>query len=220
MIGRISLRRIFTGLAFAAGAAALLPSAALAQQPREGAQYERLAAPQTTDSPGKIEVTEFFWYSCPHCYSLEPTLETWIKNQPKDVVVRRVPVRFNAGMEPQQRLYYTLEALGKLDQLHRMVFTAIHEQRQPLNTADRILDWAVKQGIDKKQFSDAYKSFGVQSKVQRAAKLAEAYKINGVPTLTINGRYVTSPSQAGSNGAALQVADFLIAKSRTEGVAK
>lgn len=220
MIGRRSLSRFLTGLAFAAATVAFLPSAAQAQQPREGTEYTRLKQPQATESAGKIEVTEFFWYSCPHCNALEPGLEAWIKKLPADVVIKRVPVRFNAGMEPQQRLYYTLEALGKIDQLHRMVFTAIHDQHQPMNTADRIADWAAKQGLDKAQFTAAYNSFGVQSKVQRAAKLSENYQIDGVPTLAINGRYLTSPAQAGSNAAALQVADFLIAQARKEGVAK
>ncbi|NYE25104.1 thiol:disulfide interchange protein DsbA/DsbL [Pigmentiphaga litoralis] len=220
MIGRRSVSRLLTGLAFAAASVALLPSVASAQQFREGTEYTRLAQPQQTESQGKIEVTEFFWYSCPHCNALEPSLETWIKKQPADVVIKRVPVKFNAGMEPQQRLYYTLEALGKVDQLHRMVFSAIHEQRQPLNTADRIADWASKNGLDKAQFTAAYNSFGVQSKVQRAAKLSESYKIDGVPTLAINGKYLTSPAQAGSNAAALQVADFLIAQARKEGGAK
>ncbi|VCU68945.1 Thiol:disulfide interchange protein DsbA precursor [Pigmentiphaga humi] len=215
MIGRFSLRRMFAGMALAAGFVAALPGLAQAQQPREGTEYARLQQPQPTDSPGKIEVTEFFWYSCPHCSALEPALESWIKQLPQDVVVRRVPVRFNAGMEPQQRLYYTLEALGKVDQLHPLVFKAIHEQRQPLNTADRIVDWAQKQGLDRKQFMDTYNSFGVQSKVQRAGKLAEAYKIDGVPSLAVNGRYLTSPSMTGSNLGALQVADFLIGKERT-----
>ena len=214
MIGRISFRHMFAGLALAAGFVAALPGIAQAQQPREGTEYLRLQQPQATDSPGKIEVTEFFWYSCPHCNALEPSLEAWIKKLPPDVAVRRVPVRFNAGMEPQQRLYYTLEALGKVEQLHRLVFTAIHEQRQPLNTANRIFDWAEKQGLDRAQFTAAYNSFGVQSKVQRATKLAEAYKIDGVPTLAINGRYLTSPSLTGSNLGALQVADFLIGKER------
>jgi thiol:disulfide interchange protein DsbA len=220
MIGRRSVSRLLTGLAFAAASVALLPSMASAQQFREGTEYTRLAQPQQTESQGKIEVTEFFWYSCPHCNALEPSLESWIKKQPADVVIKRVPVKFNAGMEPQQRLYYTLEALGKVDQLHRMVFSAIHEQRQPLNTADRIADWAQKNGLDKAQFTAAYNSFGVQSKVQRAAKLSESYKIDGVPTLAINGKYLTSPAQAGSNAAALQVADFLIAQARKEGGAK
>ncbi|MPS25252.1 thiol:disulfide interchange protein DsbA/DsbL [Pigmentiphaga sp.] len=214
MIGRFSFRHIVASLALAAGFVAALPGTAQAQQPREGTEYIRLQQPQATDSPGKVEVTEFFWYSCPHCNALEPSLEAWIKKLPPDVVVRRVPVRFNAGMEPQQRLYYTLEALGKVDQLHRMVFTAIHEQRQPLNTANRIFDWAEKQGLDRAQFTAAYNSFGVQSKVQRATKLAEAYKIDGVPTLAINGRYLTSPSMTGSNLGALQVADFLIGREK------
>jgi len=215
MIGRYAFRHMFASLALAAGFVAALPGTAQAQQPREGTEYIRLQQPQATDSPGKVEVTEFFWYSCPHCNALEPSLESWIKKLPADVVVRRVPVRFNAGMEPQQRLYYTLEALGKVDQLHRMVFTAIHEQRQPLNTVNRIFDWAEKQGLDRAQFTAAYNSFGVQSKVQRATKLAEAYKIDGVPTLAINGRYLTSPSLTGSNLGALQVADFLIGRERT-----
>lgn len=213
---RLSLRRFAIGLALAAGTVFVLPSTALAQQPREGAQYSRLPQPQATDNPGKIEVTEFFWYSCPHCNALEPGLEAWIKKLPADVVVNRVPVRFNAGMEPEQRLYYTLEAMGKLDQLHRMVFSAIHTQRERLTTDDRIIEWAAKQGLDKAKFTATYKSFGIQSKVQRAGRLSEAYRIDGVPTLAVDGRYLTSPSQAGGNAAALQVADFLIAKARSE----
>ncbi|GAA4324055.1 thiol:disulfide interchange protein DsbA/DsbL [Pigmentiphaga soli] len=211
------LRRLGATLALAAGAAFLLPAAAQAQQPREGAEYTRLPQPQPTDSPGKIEVTEFFWYSCPHCNALEPSLEAWIRKQPADVVVRRVPVRFNAGMEPQQRLYYTLESLGKVDEFQAKVFNAIHQERQPLNTADRIIDWAARQGFDKAQFTATFNSFGVQSKVQRAVKLAEAYNIDGVPTLAVNGHYVTSPAQTGSNASALQVLDFLVAKERSGG---
>lgn len=217
MIGRRSFNRALAGAAVLAAGVAVLPSVAQAQQFREGAEFIRLKQPQATESAGKIEVTEFFWYSCPHCNALEPSLEAWVKKLPADVVVKRVPVRFNAGMEPQQRLYYTLEAMGKIDQLHRMVFSAIHEQRQPLNTADRIADWASKQGLDKAQFTAAYNSFGVQTKVQRATKMAEAYQVDGVPMLAVNGRYLTSPAQAGSNAAALQVADYLIALARKDG---
>jgi thiol:disulfide interchange protein DsbA len=216
MIGRSPFRSLLAGLALVAGFSAFLPATAQAQQqPREGTEYIRLQTPQATDSPGKIEVTEFFWYSCPHCNALEPSLEAWIKKLPADVVVRRVPVRFNAGMEAQQHLFYTLEALGKVDELHARVFNAIHQENQQLTTEARITDWAVKQGLDKGQFTAAFNSFGVQSKVQRAAKLADAYKIDGVPTLAINGKFITSPSLAGSNVGALQVADFLIGRERS-----
>lgn len=212
--GRYS-RRLFVG---SVAALAAVPGAALAQQtqsPHEGTEYLRLAQPQAPDAPaGKIEVIEFFWYSCPHCNALEPGFEAWVKKLPADVVVHRVPIRFNIGMEPQQRLYYTLEALGKLDALHTKVFNAIHDQHLPLTTADRITDWAVQQGLDKAQFTAAYNSFGVQSKVQRATHLMEAYKIDGVPTIAVNGKYTTSPTNAGSSLGTLQVADFLIGLER------
>jgi len=147
------------------------------------------------DTPGKIEVLEFFSYGCTHCYALEPAFHAWTQTQPDDVAVRQVPVAFNAGMRPLQQLYYTLEAMGRLD-LHPAVFAAIHEQRQRLFTKEAMQDWAQRQGLDNKRFADTFDSFGVNTKVDRANALTRTYDIQGTPTVAVGGRYITSPSHA------------------------
>jgi thiol:disulfide interchange protein DsbA len=206
----------------AAAAAVVAPGlmgvrVALAQapKPREGKDYLVLEKRAPADAPaGKIEVIEFFWYSCPHCYAFEPALEAWIKAAPKDITVKRVPVGFREDFGPQQRMYYTLEALGKADELHGKFFKAIHSERLPLSTDDAIIAWAEKQGLDKAKFTEVYRSFSVASKVRRAIQLQDAYKVEGVPALGIAGRYYTDGSLAGSMERALSVTDFLIAEVR------
>ncbi|MCK9507735.1 MAG: thiol:disulfide interchange protein DsbA/DsbL [Pigmentiphaga sp.] len=188
---------------------------AVQAQPVAGKDYIELGQPQTSSAPGKIEVLEFFWYSCPHCHSLEPSFDAWAKKQGPDVVVRRVPVAFNAGMQAQQRLYYSLEALGKVDELHARVFTAIHTQRQPLTTEKQIKSWIAAQGVDAALFGKTYQSFGVNTSVSRAKSLMDTYGVKGVPAVAVGGKYLTSPSLAGSNAATLQVLDFLIEKTRS-----
>lgn len=163
---------------------------------------------------GKIEVIEFFWYSCPHCNAFEPAFDAWMKAAPKDVVVKRVPVAFRDDFAPQQRLYYALEALNKLDELHRKVFHAVHVERQALNKDDAIIAWAEKQGLDKAKFTEVFRSFSVASKLRRAGQLQDAFKVEGVPSLGIAGRYYTDGSMAGSMPRALQVTDYLIAEAR------
>jgi len=198
-------------------AAALSPAALLAQvkQPEDGAEYLTLKPTVNVNvPPGKIEVIEFFWYSCPHCNAFEPRLEPWIKRLPSDVVMKRVPVAFNAGFVPQQRLFYTLETLGKLDELHGKVFHAIHVEHVPLNQDDSILDWVGKQGLDKAKFTEIYNSFDVVSKVRRAIQLQDAFKVQGVPSIGVQGRYYTDGTLAGSNERVLQVVDYLIGQSR------
>lgn len=185
------------------------------QAPREGADYLVLDKRAPVEAPaGKVEVVEFFWYSCPHCHRFEPALEEWIRKAPKDVVVRRAPVAFRPDFEPQQRLYYVLEALGKVDELHKKVFYAIHVEKQALNTADLIAAWAEKQGINKAKFVETYNSFSVATKARKATQLQDAYKIDGVPALGIAGRYFTSGSVAQTMERALLVTDYLIAQVR------
>ena len=192
-----------------------LPAAAQVRQFKEGKDYQKLSKPASTEAPaGKIEIIEFFWYSCSHCNAFEPALNNWIKAQPKDVVIKRVPVAFQDSFIPQQKLFYALEALGKVEALHDKVFYAIHVEKQALNTDAKILDWAVKQGLDKAKFQEAYNSFSVAGKVKRATLLQEAYKVEGVPALGIAGRYYTDGSRSGSMGRALQVTDTLVADAR------
>ncbi len=209
-------RRSFaTGLL--AASAGLGQTLASAQQAfRAGKDYLVLERPLSTDvGPGKVELIEFFWYSCPHCNAFEPTFVQWIRNAPKDVVVRRVPVAFRDDFAPQQRLYYTLEAMDLIETVHAKVFHAIHVERLPLNTEALIQAWVEKQGVDGKKFSDTYKSFGVAGKVKRAVQLQNEFRVEGVPSLGIAGRFYTDGSLAGSMERALKVAEFLLSQSRT-----
>ena len=158
-------------------------------------------------------MVEFFGYWCPHCNVFEPLLDAWAKKLPAHVNFRRMPVAFNAAHEPMQRLYFALESLGLLESLHRKVFAALHVQHLRLDKDADIGDWVKTNGADATKVLDAMKSFSVATKIRQAKQLAEGYKIDGVPTLGIHGRYMTSPSIAGTAERALAAADALIAKS-------
>ena len=211
-------REFSVGAACVCGAAALgLPGAVFAQgkKPADGTDYLTLDKRVNGDAPpGKVEVIEFFWYSCPHCNAFEPKLEAWSKKLPADVFLKRVPVAFRDDFGPQQRLFYTLEALGKVGELHAKVFQAIHVERNPLNKEDLILDWAAKQGLDKAKVKELYNSFSVSSKARRATQLQDAFKVQGVPAIGVAGRYYTDGTMAGNLDRALQVTDYLIAEAR------
>jgi thiol:disulfide interchange protein DsbA len=190
---------------------------------QEGKHFVRLSTPVPVSAPaGKIEVIEFFWYGCPHCNAFEPTLDAWIKKLPADVAFKRVHVGFRPSFEPLQKLYATLEALGLVEQIHRKVFYAIHQQGVKLDKPEAIIEFAVQNGADRAKFTEMYNSFGVQSKVRLGKQLSEAYKIDGVPALGIHGRYYTSPSLAGGDNTpepegqvrALALTDQLIARAR------
>ncbi len=196
-----------------------LPGLAQAQAKafQSGSDYLTLDKPAATEAAaGQVEVVEFFWYNCPHCNGFEPLFDAWAKKQPKDVSVRRVPIAFRPDFEPQQRLYYVLEGMGKVDELHKKVFYAIHVEKQTLGTAEQITAWAEKQGIPKAKFVEMYNSFSVATKARKATQLQDAYALDGVPALGINGRYFTSGTQAKTLERSLQVADFLIGQSRNK----
>ncbi len=211
-------RRQFSRAALASTATTLgLPLSAQAQAaaPVAGRDYLVLDKPAPVEAPaGKIEVVEFFWYSCPHCFAFEPQFKAWIQKAPKDVVVRRVPVSFRADFEPQQRLYYVLEAMGKLDSLHAKVFDAIHLEKQLLNTPELVLAWAEKQGLPRAKFSELYNAFPINLKARKATQLQDAFLVDGVPALGVAGRFFTSGSLARSMERALQVTDHLISQAR------
>jgi thiol:disulfide interchange protein DsbA len=210
-------RRLFSTSVLAA-ATWLSTSLAWAQAAlfKSGKDYLTLQRPLPTDAGnGKIEVLEFFWYSCPHCNAFEPAFAQWAKAAPKDVVVRRIPVAFREDFAPQQRLYFTLEALNLLDTMHERVFAAIHVQKQLLNSDASVLAWAEKQGVDKAKFSETFKSFGVASKLKRAVQLQNEFKVEGVPSLGVAGRYYIDGTLAGSMDRALKVAESLINQTRS-----
>ena len=211
-------RRDFSLACGAAAGAAWLPTGASAQgkPPQPGTDYLVVEKPAGVEAPaGKIEVVEFFWYSCSHCNAFEPALEGWIKRAPKDVVVRRVPVAFQDSFVPQQRLFYTLEAMGLLDKLHGKVFTAIHGEKQNLAKADAIVDWVVKQGVDKAKFVEQFNSFSVATKATRGTQLQNAYRVEGVPSLGVAGRFYTDATLSKSMDRALQIVEFLAAQVRS-----
>jgi thiol:disulfide interchange protein DsbA len=202
----------------AATLAAGLPGVVLAQggEPVEGTHYIKLnqAAP-TTAPTGKVEVVEFFWYGCPHCNHFEPYLAAWAAKQPADVYFRRVPVAFRENpFGVHQRLYFAVEAMGLIPALHAKIFHAIHEEGLKLDKPELIADYIAKQGVDKAKFMGIFDSFAVQTKAKQARSLAEAYKIDGVPTLGINGQYYTSVSLNSTPEKTLAVVDALVAKSR------
>ncbi|HMM53900.1 MAG TPA: thiol:disulfide interchange protein DsbA/DsbL [Candidatus Desulfobacillus sp.] len=178
--------------------------------------YKLLAKPQPVETGQRIEVIEFFWYGCPHCFDLEPFLRKWTASLPKDVEFRRIPAVPTERWMPNARTFYTLEALGLLDKLHGEVFDAIHIDRVNLNDEKTQLDWMAKMGVDRARFAEAWKSFSVQSKTKRAVQLTQAYDITGVPTLVVDGKYVTSVSMTGSPEGLMQTLDELVARARAE----
>jgi protein dithiol oxidoreductase (disulfide-forming) len=219
-------RRLFCTalLGLAAGLAGVSASAA---DPQQGAQYLVLPSQQPTDTGKKIEVIEFFAYYCPHCYAFEPALEAWVKKQGDDIVFKRVHIQGGAGVLPQQRLFYTLDAMGLLNQYHQKVFDAMHEQHLRLSSDEQVFDWAAQNGIDRAKFIDTYRSFGIQARLRRAGTMMDAYGVDRWPLVVVDGRYVTSPSHAGAGAPegttevqqqqqALQVMDFLVAKAKAD----
>ncbi|MDD0840623.1 thiol:disulfide interchange protein DsbA/DsbL [Curvibacter sp. HBC61] len=212
-------RRDFS-LALAAGSAAagglLTALPAQAQSAfKAGKDYVALSSRAPVDAPAdRVEVIEFFSYNCPHCAHFEPELEAWLKKLPKDVSFRRVPVPFLADFEPKQRLYYALEAMGKVDELQMKVFNALHTERLRVIGDEAIIDWVVKQGVDKAKFVEYFKSFSITGKATRAKQIVDAYKLDGVPAMGVAGRYITDGTMAGSMTRALQITDALIAEAR------
>jgi protein dithiol oxidoreductase (disulfide-forming) len=174
-------------------AIAALPFArpALAQAP-----FVELNPPQPVETADKIEVLEFFAYGCIHCYNLEPKIESWLKTLPKDVEFRRVPAVFSDRAARDAAIFYTFEALGLLDKLHRPFFDAIHRDRLRSDRWPELSGWLEKQGVDAKKFESTFKSFGVQSKSKRAIRLTTAYKIEGTPAMAVHGRYTVPSSEA------------------------
>jgi len=189
-----------------------------AQKPTEGVEYLSLNPPQSTDSPGKVEVTEFFWYRCPHCYNLEPVLEDWLKKLPRDVQFRRVPAIFDNEWALDARIFYTLEATGDLARVHKGLFDAIHQQGGVRQRGEAymkwVADWLGKHGVDMAKYNAALRSFTVENRLKRSVQMTQAYKIDGVPAIAVQGRWVVSATATGDRQAMLNVTDYLIGEAR------
>lgn len=185
-------------------------------EPRLGVEYSLVATPQPQLDPKKVEVTEIFSYACPHCAHLEPDIAKWAKTLPKDAVLVRMHGATNPKWAALAKLFYALETLGEVERLNGDAFNAFHGDNLRLDEEKVATQWAVKMGIDAKKFSDAYNSFGVQSKIARSKQLSAAYGINAVPTIVVGGKYQTSASTAGGHDGALKVTDYLINLVRKE----
>lgn len=192
---------------------AALPLAASAETFEAGRDYLEMPFASVSDGP-RIEVREFFWYGCGHCYQFEPTIRQWLTRKPANVDFIRTP-----GMAPSWTIhaqaFYALENVGALDKLHESLFHAI-QSGQRLNSEAAITDFVASNGVDATKFRDAFKSFGVRMKMDRARQLWDEFRIDAVPTLVVANRYITSPSMVNGEARALEVVDFLIAKAAKE----
>ena len=199
-------------LAFAGGA--------LAAAPKLNTDYRLVIPPQPVETGNKIEVIEFFYYGCPHCYDLEPYLKNWLSGAPKDVAFRRIPAVFRDSWVPLTKTFYTLDALGELDRLHGDVFEAIHVKQINLNNEQILLDWMEQHGVNRKKFADAYNSFSVYNRAEFAKKLTQAYGVEGTPSMVVDGKYLTGTGMTGSHESTMRVLDQLIEKARQERASK
>jgi thiol:disulfide interchange protein DsbA len=200
---------------------ALLPVVARAQnKPTEGTEFKLVQPPQPVESGNKIEVLEFFQYSCPHCFAFNPDLEAWRKKMPTDVEYKRIHINWDNSTLNHTKLYYSLEQLGKVNEVHEKVFTAIHVNKKRMLDPGEIADLMAANGIDRKQWLDMFNSFSIATRASKAMQIWRGYKIDGTPALGCDGRFITSPSMVGSRTGSLAVLDFLIQRARTERLAK
>jgi thiol:disulfide interchange protein DsbA len=215
------MKKLFSALALSLGLAAgtlgaMNAAHASPAAPVAGTDYTVLQAAQPVDAKGKIEVIEFMWYGCPHCNEFDPYLEAWVKKQGPDVVFKRVPVAFRDDFIPHSKMYHALDALGLADKLTPAVFNEIHVKKNYLLTPEAQATFLATQGVDKKKYMDAYNSFSTQSDLQRDTKLMQDYKIDGVPTLAVQGKYETGPATTNSLPGTIQVLDFLVSQIRAK----
>jgi protein dithiol oxidoreductase (disulfide-forming) len=215
------MKKLFSALALSFGLVAgtlgaMNTAHASPAAPVAGTDYTVLQTAQPVDANGKIEVIEFMWYGCPHCNEFDPYLEAWVKKQGPDVVFKRVPVAFRDDFIPHSKMYHALDALGLADKLTPAVFNEIHVKKNYLLTPEAQATFLATQGVDKKKYMDAYNSFSTQSDLQRDTKLMQDYKIDGVPTLAVQGKYETGPAATNSLPGTIQVLDYLVQQIRAK----
>ena len=182
------------GALFLFGAASAGFAATEPIKDKEYTLVEPALPPLDGNSGKKVEVIEFFYYGCPHCYNLQPALKAWLKNAPKDVEFKRMPTVFRESWVPLTRTYYALEAIGALEKMHDDVFNTVQQNSVNLGDKRLLLEWAAKRGLDAKKLGEAYDSFAVQTKTQRSLQMTRAYGITGTPSIVVGGRYLTGPS--------------------------
>ena len=191
---------------------------AMAEAPKIGAQFDAVAQPIATDNAAKIEVMEIFWYGCIHCYQMDAPLTAWVKKLPSDVYFKRVPGLPNPSWAPMAKAFYAMETLGVAEKLHTPLFDAINKSKT-LNPTDEkaAIAWVTQQsGMDKLKVEQAFKSFTINTNLNRAAQIFRASGATGVPSLVIDGKYITSSTMSGGNEQALKVADYIIGNVRAD----
>lgn len=191
---------------------------AVADAPKAGEQFDAVSQPISTDNPAKIEVLELFWYGCSHCHHMETPLNAWVKKLPGDVYFKRVPGLPNPSWAPMAKAYYAMETLGVLEKLHSPLFDAIHKQKAFNPTDEKAaIDWVTKQsGLDRIKVEGAFKSFATNTSLNRAALIFRNSGATGVPSLIVDGKYITSGTMAGGNEQALKVTDYIIENVRKD----
>lgn len=197
-------------------------SFAFAEAPAMGSEFDAVAQNISTDNPAKIEVMEIFWYGCSHCYQMEAPLHAWVKKLPSDVYFKRVPGLPNPSWAPMAKAYYAMETLGVTEKLHSKLFDAIHKAKN-LNPTDEkaAIDWVTAQsGMDKLKVEQAFKSFTMNTNLNRAAQIFKASGATGVPSLVIDGKFITSATMSGGNEQALKTAEYIIDNVRKDKAAK
>ena len=183
-----------------------------AEAPQVGNNFDAVAQPIATDNTAKIEVMEIFWYGCIHCYQMEAPLNAWVKKLPADVYFKRMPGLPNASWAPMAKAFYAMETLGVAEKLHSPLFEAVHKSKS-LNPTDEkaVIAWVTQQSkMDKAKVEAAFKSFTINTNLNRAAQIFRASGATGVPSLVIDGKYITSSTMNGGNEQALKVADYII----------
>lgn len=185
--------------------------AAQAENYKEGVEYTRIAD-QATASPDKIEVLEFFWYGCPHCYQFDPILERWLETKPANVEFVRVPAVFRPEWKVHARTYYALQAMGLGEKYHKAIFDAMHKDKADIYSESAMIDFLVSKGINKDDFKSAYGSFSIDGLLRKTIKKVKSYAIRGVPAMAVNGKYLISGKSAGSFENMLRIVDYLVKK--------
>ena len=209
------MTRIARGLLAAAFALLALDARA---QIEAGREYQRIDPPHAAATDGRVEVIEFFYYGCPVCYDAEPHFSRWVASAPDTVAVRRVPALSSEAWEPLAKLYYALEALGQLERLHWPVYDAIHFEDVRLGDEKVMIDWAVRNGIEREKFAQAYASDAVKAKVAQARELLKSYDVRAVPTFIVDGKFLTSARLAGGTQQVVEMLDRLVRLARDERV--
>jgi thiol:disulfide interchange protein DsbA len=194
------------------------------QQPEANFDYNIISDKTTSMVTGakqpsnKVEVIEFFSYGCGHCYAFDQYLKSWVEKNKQNVIFKRIPVGFNKSYEKYQKLFYSLESIGKLEQVHDKAFSAVHQENNPLQTDDDITKFASKNNIDSKQLLAVYHSFSIATKAKQATKISDDYQIDGVPAVLIGGKYVTSSQMVGGRDEVIKVMDYLVNLSKSKNI--